>query len=290
MRKIAKLVRASEKCIAIFTEITKEFISNPNREPRDDPIWVVKLKRPLLPLQDVKTRWDSTTQMLLRIRILRRPLDVFLRRQRKEWLILSSNQWEQVEYLIELTAPFNAMTQHAGVSRAPSIHDAFPIYNNLFDHIEFNQERLAMKTRAWKVQLHDALQDAHAKLSKYYSKTSDDKLNHIYAFALLLHPAKHETAFTEETWGDGDYRTMYIEALREKWSTAYQDRCEAPPPRPASPQKTGGVNLLKVIQNRRREKQPQLGDVEQHSYDELSRYFKFCTYIKCGSSVVVSYV
>jgi hypothetical protein len=126
--------------------------------------------------------------MCIRIHILRQPLDVFLRWQRKEWLILSSAQWEQIEYLIELTAPFNVMTQHAGISHAPSIHDAFPIYNNLFDHIEFNQDLLAAKSRAWKVQLHDALQDAHEKLSKYYSKASEEKLNHVYAFAVLLHP------------------------------------------------------------------------------------------------------
>lgn len=262
----------------MLREIEMEFISNPSREPRDNPIWVEKLKRPLLPLQDVKTRWDSTTQMCIRIRILRRPLEVFLRRLQKEWLILSSAQWGQIEYLIELTAPFNAMTQHAGVSRAPSIHDGFPIYINLFDHIECNQKRLARKSQPWKVQLHEALQDAHDKLSKYFRKATGEKLSHIYAIALLLHPGRHETAFTEETWGNDNDRMMYMHALREKWSKTYRPLNNAPPTQPASPRKKRGVNLLKVIQNRRRDKQTQLEDVEQHSSDELSRYFKFCTY------------
>jgi hypothetical protein len=83
---------------------------------------------------------------------------------------------------------------------------------------------------------------------------------------------------------------IYMNALHEKWLTTYRDHRDALPPQPTLPQKKNGINLLKMMQNRHREKQPQLEDVEQHSSDELFRYFKFCTYTKCGSSVVVSYV
>ena len=242
-----------------------------------DQLWIGLLKQPLRPIQDVKTRWDSTTQMLIRLRILRKPLEKFLQRMGMRALILTESQWSVVEYLVDLTAPFNAFTQTVGRSSSPSIHSVYVVYNLLFAHIEDALFKLRRKKQVWKVSLKHSLEQAKAKLTKYYGKTSTDPdLDELYAFSALLHPLTRNSAFEESEWRGSanakgqSYRTIYVEKLREKWEASY--RGDIQERRALGSVDQQGIDFIRT----RYAKTSSTQRRRHHEPDELDRYFKHC--------------
>jgi hypothetical protein len=209
-----------------FLAVQREIINNPDTpEAEDDQHWINLLQRPLRPLQDVKTRWDSTTQMCLRTRVLKRPLKVYLKHESvPRFLRIPDTEWTCIEYLIQLTAPFSAYTQTLGQSKTTTLYQTFPIYNKLFDHIEACKNRLRSKDLQWKRGLADSLGDAHEKLKKYYG-LEHEEVNNLYAMALLLTPQQRNSAF--RGWGMAEnknrtWRAHYRKIFRTKWEQHYK--------------------------------------------------------------------
>jgi hypothetical protein len=164
--------------------------------------------------------------MCLRLRILKRPLMVFLRDERS-YLIPQAEEWKQIEYLITLTAPYNGITQSIGRTSSPSIHRVYESYNMLFSHIEKEIRRLQPKRASWKVGLRDGLLASQSKLKKYYGDV-EVNLDHVYAFSWLLHPHYRNTAFRSSDWkgrapGNTGWRNYYMRQLRRKWERSYCD-------------------------------------------------------------------
>jgi hypothetical protein len=228
----------------------------------------------------VKTRWDSTTQMCIRARILQRAIYNFLIEQNLDELRLTEQEWQHVHYLISLTAPFNIFTQTIGRSSSPSIQDVYEIYNVMFHHIETSLHRLRRKTEPWKVEMKECLQKAHDKLSEYYSRTStDEDLDYFYAFSWLLNPSAKNNAFTNDQWRSGSsgtgtlYRTKYMRKLREKWVTKYKEVDSSRQQEVNKPM--SGIDLVKSLHTRKHKGSKSTGSTQKEQ-DELARYFNTC--------------
>ena len=113
---------------------------------------------------------------------------------------LENEEWSQLDYLLEILGPFRLFTDAIGATETgPTIHNVFAIYNELFDHIDRQFEKLQRKRTPWKVKMRHALQNAAAKLREYYSKTYED-LGYLYACATILAPQYKLKTFEGVNW------------------------------------------------------------------------------------------
>ncbi|KAG0160344.1 hypothetical protein PDIDSM_7871 [Penicillium digitatum] len=74
----------------------------------------------LIPIQDVRTRWNSTFLML-------------------------NQEWRQVEYLLLLTKPFFDFTMMLSKTKDITAHNIYSIYNKLFSHLDAAEAKLKNK-------------------------------------------------------------------------------------------------------------------------------------------------
>ena len=89
-------------------------------------------------MQDISTRWNSTFNMLVRARRLKTTIDQWmdLDRDRKYLqLQLTPDEWRQIDEAILFLKPFSDYTHDISSTKNATIHNAFFIYNDIFDHI-----------------------------------------------------------------------------------------------------------------------------------------------------------
>ncbi|KAJ5379647.1 uncharacterized protein N7496_002075 [Penicillium cataractarum] len=175
----------------------------------------------LLPMQDVKTRWNSTFLMLRRAKRLRATFDEYCPEYDLQDLVLSPDEWRQIDYLLTITQPFFTFTTTLSKTKDVSVHIVFGIYNMLFDHLEKSIAQLARKKVKWKTTMMSALQQAKQKLSDYYAQT-DEIHGDLYAIATIIAPQTKVHFFPGKNW-TGTYRAQYRKSL-EKYLEPYQQR------------------------------------------------------------------
>lgn len=157
----------------------------------------------LMPIQDVKTRWNSTFLMLRRAKRLRTAITEYcVQFNCKEDFALDDDQWRQVDYLIYLTKPFFDFTLGLSKTREATSYLVFQIYNSLFEHLEKCKTQLERKRVPWKQQMLISLEASHAKLRNYYSDT-DKMRGHIYAVCTMLSPDSRFQFFLSDDWAGG---------------------------------------------------------------------------------------
>lgn len=179
------------------------------------------LKNILRLLQDVKTRWDSTTIMLVRFRKLRPAIDQYLEHQGYSWLELSKTEWAQLNYLIDISRPFALCTSLIGQTKGPSIYLVYGFYNTIFDLIDDSKRKLKKKRVAWKKTILVALKAAEDKLLKYYEKTKSH-IGDLYGMAVLLHPYLKDSFWESSSWGtDRSWVKRYWKKLEQLWRAKY---------------------------------------------------------------------
>ena len=132
---LAIYIHASPQCLETF----KNLQINPDHSDlrQRDP----KLK----PIQDVKTRWNSTYLMLRRAKRLRRFFQPFCDEYNCKEMLLSEEEWCQINYLLYITEPFFYYTTKLSKTRDVTIHLVFKIYNALFEHLEQLTKQLQRK-------------------------------------------------------------------------------------------------------------------------------------------------
>ena len=146
--------------------------------------------------------------MLVRARKLKDNISFFLEDE-KSIEDLSTEEWKQVDYLIEILYPFCLWTNAIGaITSGPTIHHAFAVYNKLFDHLDAQIEKLKRKRLPWKVKLRDALKRGQAKLTTYYSQTKNE-LGDIYGIGTILAP-EHKLAFFDNDEWRNDEGTDWV--------------------------------------------------------------------------------
>jgi hypothetical protein len=224
--------------------------------------------------------------MLIRIRILRRPITRLLIHYNMKQLILTAEEWGHVEYLIELTVTFNAVTHIVGQSNTAALHTVFEAYNHLFNHIDKNLQRLAKKKAPWKTAIRDSLTKAKDKLTKYYSHT-DGIHGDMYAFAALLHPTFRHTALSGSDWrgkptSNNDppiqastWHGYYTIKLRRYWEKHY---------RPALVQQAPKADKTKTSMELMRRRNAYSSAPSSGLQDELDRFLCTCEFRICDSS------
>ncbi|CAP79491.1 Pc19g00750 [Penicillium rubens Wisconsin 54-1255] len=103
----------------------------------------------LVPIQDVRTRWNSTFLMLRRAKRLQSTFDEFCSQYDQDHFALNQEEWRQIEYLLWITQPFFKFTSLLSKTKDVSIHLIFSIYNKLFAHLEKSKNaQSASKTQS----------------------------------------------------------------------------------------------------------------------------------------------
>lgn len=224
-------------------------------------------KSKLMPLQDVKTRWNSTFLMLRRAKRLRSFFQPFCDEYERPEMVLEDEEWRQVDYLLFITQPFFDFTVELSKTRDVTTHHVFLIYNKLFEHLELSITQLTRKRTTWKRQMLQALQAARKKLDEYYSET-DHVRGHLYAIATILAPANKFQFFQTDDWDDR-WRAIYRKSL-EKQLASYKERLTNQPTSSQSLSLGGGRSRLDSIVKPNRPRSTIAGD-------ELSQYLDSAT-------------
>ncbi|KAJ5751474.1 uncharacterized protein N7511_008439 [Penicillium nucicola] len=167
----------------------------------------------IVPIQDVRTRWNSTYLMLRRAKRLRSIFTLFCTEYDCEEMLPSEQEWRQIDYLLSITEPFFDYTTQLSKTRDITAHYVFMIYNKLFAHLEQSMKQLRRKRVVWKKQMLDALEAGRIKLDEYYSQT-DSIRGHIYAISTMLAPVNKFQFFHTADW-DQHWRDIYRSSFRE---------------------------------------------------------------------------
>ena len=164
-------------------------------------------------IQDVLTRWNSTYQMLKRARKLKPFIDQLFNSGAASTLeYLELTEWRQVDYLIELLQPFAKYTAAISATNGRTVHQVMDVYNDLFDHLDEQEAKLARKRLPWKVQMYKGLGEAREKLTEYYSQTQG-QIGHQYAIASILSPIQLLQTFEGPAWADSAWVCIWITTL-----------------------------------------------------------------------------
>ncbi|KAG2000826.1 hypothetical protein GB937_010790 [Aspergillus fischeri] len=175
----------------------------------------------LVPIQDVRTRWNSTYLMLRRAKRLQSVFDGFCAQYSRHDLQLSQEEWRQIDYLLAITQPFFMFTTTLSKTKDITVHTIFGIYNKLFSHLERSMAQLARKKVNWKAVMLSALKQAKLKLSEYYSMTNDIH-DDLYAIGTILAPQNKLHFFSTKEW-EPCWRVRYRKSL-EDYLVPYQQR------------------------------------------------------------------
>ncbi|KAJ5355238.1 uncharacterized protein N7496_000165 [Penicillium cataractarum] len=198
-----------------------------NKSPQRRESFIrLQTKEPkLMPIQDVRTRWNSTFLMLRRARRLQSAFDDFCVQFNLADVKIDRDKWRQVDYLLSITYPFFKFTSSLSATTDVTIHNVFGIYNALFTHIDKAKVQLARKKVGWKRVMKSALDRARDKLTEYYGKT-DDIPGDLYAIATILGPRNKLEFFTtsewEPHWGPRYKQSLeaYIQPYRQRYEEA----------------------------------------------------------------------
>lgn len=91
----------------------------------------------MLPIQDVRTRWNSTFLMLRRARRLQSIFERFCSEYNgTHQFQLDDEEWRQINYFLYLTQPFFHFKTMLSTTKNVTVHTMFNIYNRIFIHFE----------------------------------------------------------------------------------------------------------------------------------------------------------
>jgi hypothetical protein len=219
-------------------------------------------------MQDVKTRWNSTFLMLQRAKNLQTICDKYCSECGLSDLVLTGDEWKQIDYLLSITQPFFNFTTVLSKTKDVTIHIVFSIYNQLFDHLEKSIDQLRRKKARWQITMRTTLEYAAQKLRGYYAET-DEAHGDLYAIATIMAPQNKLDYFSGKDW-KGPYREQYRESL-EKYLEPYKQRHLET--QPAS-HKVSSIEQFSVVD--------QMGDRQKAQGSEINREDELTQYL--GSS------
>jgi len=148
-----------------------------------------KVRIAVLPIMDVKTRWNSTLELLERAYRLREFTREWLQNPKYaqyRLLLTTQDEWTIVKYVMEVLRPFRYWTLWMSKRHTVTLHHVITVYNDMFNHMDGVMRALAKKTQ-WKEDLFFAVKLARQKLSKYYAEVTPTT-GMLLISAQILHP------------------------------------------------------------------------------------------------------
>jgi len=176
----------------------------------------------VLLIMDVKTRWNSTLELLERAYSLREFTREWLQNPKySEYrpLFTTQDEWTIVEYAMEVLRPFRYWILWMSKRHTVTLHQVITMYNDMFDHMDGVVRALAKMKTQWKEALLFAVKLARQKLSKYYDEVTPTT-GMILISAHILDPFRKLRLFIK--WDKGmdinpedetSYTTQYQEAF-----------------------------------------------------------------------------
>ncbi|KAI1829204.1 hypothetical protein DTO027I6_9899 [Penicillium roqueforti] len=169
----------------------------------------------LLPIQDVKTRWNSTFLMLRRAKRLQLVFNKYCSENQYAQFTLDRDEWRQIDYLLCLTQPFFQFTTILCQTKEVTIHIVFEIYHTLFGHLEKSIHQLQQKRVPWKQSMLFAILAGKEKLAAYYGSTTKAH-GDLYAIGTILAPQHKLQFFSRDEWAENNFasRERYRQSLK----------------------------------------------------------------------------
>ena len=127
----------------------------------------------VLPIMDVKTRWNSTLVLLEYPYRLWEFTGKWLQNPKfSEYrpLFTTQDEWTIVKYVMEVLRPFRYWTLWMSNRHTVTLHYVITVYNDMLDHMDGMMWALAKKKIQWKEDLFFAMKLARQKVSKYYAE------------------------------------------------------------------------------------------------------------------------
>jgi hypothetical protein len=134
-----------------------------------------KVRIALLPIMDVKTRRNSTLELLKRPYRLREFTQEWLKNPKYtdyRPLFTTQDEWTIVKYVMEVLRPFRYWTLWMSKRHTITLHHIITFYNDMFDHMDGVMRALAKGKTQWKEVLFFAVKCGRQKLSKYYTEVT----------------------------------------------------------------------------------------------------------------------
>ena len=152
---------------------------------------------------DLKTRWNSTLQLLERAYRLQEFTREWLQNPKySEYrpLFTTQDEWTIVKYVMEVLRPSRYWTLWMSKRHTVTLHHVITVYNGMFDHMDRVMRAVAKKKTPWKEDLFFPVKLGRHKLSKYYAEVTPT-MGMLLISAHILDPCRKLRSFRK--WDKG---------------------------------------------------------------------------------------
>jgi hypothetical protein len=212
--KVLKLTFIKQTMIAVLFTLT------PGRRNEFIDCQKAKVRIAVLPIMDVKRRWNSPLELLERAFRLREFTREWLQNPKYTQylpLFTTQDEWTIVKYVMEVLRPFQYWTLWMLKRHTVTLDHVITVCNDMFDHMDGVMRALAKKKTPWKEDLFFAVKLARQQLSKYYTEVTPTT-GMLLISTDILDPFRMLGSFRK--WDQG----MYINPENEiSYTTHYQE-------------------------------------------------------------------
>ena len=116
-------------------------------------------------------------------------------------------KWKHVMYMIVLLYSFHVCTKHLSATKNLTIHQAWQIYNKLFQYFENQYAEIEQKIK-WKNMITISINAAWDKFKKYY-KDMNEKKSIFYAITAVLNSYFWMNIYELKHWTRNEQATYW---------------------------------------------------------------------------------